>query len=275
MVVAAFLVVDKANWVRFFEEIFLMANISPKIVFGMLFFIPSSADVDFSGQKLQLKTYTIKKTLSTTRHVKQVRKKEFAAAALDPKYETYIIHIASFSSTPLVAFLDSTPLNIYPSWRSQISGLVAEKISIKVLNKYLDFADIFFPNLASKLPEHTGINDYTIKLVNSQLPPSGPIYSLEPVELEILKAYIEINLANSFIRPSKSPASAPILFDRKSNGSFQLCVNYWGFNNLTIKNRYPLPLIEESLDKLGRARRFTQLDLTNAYHQIRIRKGDK
>ena len=86
------------------------------------------------------------------------------------------------------------------------------------------------------------------------------------MELKTLKAYIEINLANGFIRPSKSPAGAPILFDQKSDGSLRLCVDYQGLNNLTIKNRYPLPLIGELLDRLGRAKQFTQLDLTSAYH---------
>ena len=95
------------------------------------------------------------------------------------------------------------------------------------------------------------------------------------MELETLKAYIETNLANEFIRPSKSPAGAPILFDQKSDGSLRLYVDYQGLNNLTIKNRYPLPLIGELLDRLERAKQFTQLDLTSAYYQMRIRKGDE
>ena len=111
-----------------------------------------------------------------------------------------------------------------------------------------------------------------MKLVNSQQPPYGSVYNLKPVELEILKAYIIPNLANKFIRLIKSPAGAPILFNRKLNGSFRLCVNYQDLNNLTIKNRYPLLLIEELLDRLGRARRFIQLNLTSIYHQQRICK---
>ena len=91
----------------------------------------------------------------------------------------------------------------------------------------------------------------------------------------MLKTYIEINLANGFIKPSKSPAGAPILFIRKKDDSLRLCVDYRGLNNLTIKNRYLLSLIGESLDRLGRAKRFTQLDLTNAYHQMQIREGDE
>ena len=146
-------------------------------------------------------------------------KKEFAAAALDPEYETYVVHVALLNSTLLASF-GSPPLDVYPSRRPQISGLIAEEAFMKVPAKYSDFANVFSPDLASELPEHNGINDHTIELVEGQKPPYGPIYSLRPVELETLKAYIETNLANGFIRPSKSPASTPILFDRKSDGSF-------------------------------------------------------
>ena len=176
---------------------------------------------------------------------------EFAAAALDPEYETYVVHVASLSSTPL-----ASP-DVYPFRRPLISVLIAEEAPIKVLAKYLDFAYIFSLNLASKLPEYTGINDHAIELVEGQQSPYRHIYSLEPVELETLKAYIETNLANGFIKPFKSPAGAPILFDRKSDGSLRLFVDYRGLNNLTIKNRYPLPLIRELLDRLGRAKEFT------------------
>ena len=154
------------------------------------------------------------------------------------------------SSSPL-------KLDVHPSRRPQVSGLIAEEAPTKVSAEYSDFADVFSLDLASKFPEHTGINDHAIKLVNGQQLPYGPIYSLGPVELETLKAYIETNLANGFIRLSKSPASAPILFDWKSDSSLRLCVNYQGLNNLTIKNWYPLPLIRESLDMLEKARRFT------------------
>ena len=92
------------------------------------------------------------------------------------------------------------------------------------------------------------MNENAIELEEGKQPPFGPIYSLEPVELETLKTYIEINLANGFIRPSKSPAGALILFDRKLDGSLRLYVDYRDFNNITIKNRYPLLLIGESLD---------------------------
>ena len=227
MVVAAFSVEDKANRVRFFEETFLVANVSPEMVFGMFFLTLSGADIDFLGHELRWKTYTTKETLPTTRRVKLVGKKEFVAAALDPEHETYIVHVRSVSSDALPSSSASQlELDVHPSWRPQISGLIAKKTLIKVSAKYSDFEDIFSPDLASELPKHTGINDHTIELVEDQQPPYGPIYSLGPVELETLKAYIEINLANGFIRPLKSPVKAPILFDQKSDNSLQLCADY-------------------------------------------------
>ena len=132
--------------------------------------------------------------------------------------------------------------------------------------KYLDFADVFLKKSANVLPERTDANEYAIELEEGKQPPYRPIYSLGQVELETLKTYIKTNLTNGFIWASKSPVCAPILFVRKLDGSFRLCVNYQGLNNLMIKNCYPLPLISEFLDWLGRAKQFTQLDLTSVYH---------
>ena len=109
MVVAAFSVVDKAIRVRFFEETFLVVNVSLEVVLGMPFLTLSGADVDFLGRELRWRTYTTDKALPTTRRVELVGKKEFAAAALDPEHKTYIVHVASLSSTPL-ASLGSTPV---------------------------------------------------------------------------------------------------------------------------------------------------------------------
>ena len=116
------------------------------------------------------------------------------------------------------------------------------------------------------LPKPTTLNEHAINLEDGKRPPYRPIYSLSSVELETLKTYIKTHLKTGFIRLFKSPSGAPILFDKKPNGSLRLCVNYQGLNNLTIYNRYPLVLIGESLDQLGQAKKFIQLDLTSAYH---------
>ena len=210
LVVTIFSMRDKANRVRFFKETFLVANVSPKVVFGMPFLTLSCADVDILGQELSWRTYNTEKVLSTIRRIELMGKKEFVAAAIDLKYETYVVYIELASSDALPS---SSLLNIHPSQRPQISGLIAEKAPTKVFAKYSDFIDVFLINLASKLPKHTGINNHAIKLVDGyQQPPYGSIYSLGPVELETLKTYIETNLANGFIKSSKSPAGAPIPF---------------------------------------------------------------
>ena len=164
---------------------------------------------------------------------------------------------------------------MHPSKRAQIAHLKADEAPTKVPSKYADFTNIFFPKLAAELLEHIKINDHTIELVDDHQPSSNPIYGLSLVELEMLKAYIQNNLANGFIKPSKSYAGALILSDKKPNGSLRLWVDYQGFNNLTIKNWYPLPLVRKSLDRLSWAQWFTQFNLTNTYYQIRIKKGNK
>ena len=167
IVVVAFSVVDKANQVKFFEMTFLVANICLKIVFKMLFLTLSGANVDFSVQKLYWKTYITDKTFPTTRPVKLVGIEEFAAAALNLKHETYKVYVAFLSSILLIPFLNSTPLDVHPSRRLQISGLNAKKTPTKVLNKYADFVDILSPDLTFKLLKHIGINDHIIKLITA------------------------------------------------------------------------------------------------------------
>ena len=141
--------------------------------------------------------------------------------------------------------------------------------------EYSDFADVFLEKSANILPERTQANKHAIKLEKGKQPPYRLIYSLGPVELKTIKAYIETNLSNNFIRTLKSPAGASILFVRKPDYSFCLCVNWQGLNNLTIKNWYLLPLIGESLNQLGQAKQFNQLDLTSDYYWMGIKEGNE
>ena len=137
-----------------------------------------------------------------------------------------------------------------------------------------DFADVFSEEEATSLPEHTSY-DHAIDMLPGKEPPYKPIYALTVKEQEVLREYIESSLSRGLIRESKSPAGAPIFFIPKKDGTLRLCVDYRGLNAITIKNRYPLPLIMENLDRLAGAKIFTQLDLRWAYHRIRIREGDE
>lgn len=148
----------------------------------------------------------------------------------------------------------------------EVGGLVPELLE--------EFSDVFDESVATHLPPRRPF-DHTIPLEEGKVPPFGRLYTMSQPELDIVKDYIVTNLESGFIRPSSSPAAAPILFVKKKDGSLRLCVDYRGLNRVTIKNRYPLPLIDELLDRLRTAKWFTKIDLRNAYHQIRIAKGEE
>ncbi|UTT89899.1 hypothetical protein NDA17_006194 [Ustilago hordei] len=115
----------------------------------------------------------------------------------------------------------------------------------------------------------------TLHVDRRRKPPQGPLYLKGPKEMSELRRYLDENLEKGFIKPSKSPARSPVLFVPKKDGGLRLCVDYRGLNEITVKNRAPLPLIEEQLFLLRKARIYTKLDLRAAYNLIRIAKGDE
>jgi hypothetical protein len=127
---------------------------------------------------------------------------------------------------------------------------------------------------ANKLPPHCPY-DHHIPLKDRFTLPFGPIYSLSRTELEALRKWLEENLSKGFICTSSSPAGTPILFVKKGDGSLHLCVDYWGVNEGTIKNRYPLPLLHETLLHLQKAKYFTKLDICGAYNLVRMAEGEE
>ena len=101
------------------------------------------------------------------------------------------------------------------------------------------------------------------------------MYSLSQSELKTLRAFIEEHVNIGFIRPSKSPHGALILFIKKKDGSLRLCVDYHGLNHITKKDHYPLPLLTDLLNAPKKARIFTKIDLCHAYHLIRIADSEE
>ena len=122
------------------------------------------------------------------------------------------------------------------------------------------------------LPKHQPW-DHEIPLVEGKTPTFGPIYQMSEFELKTLDEYLKVNLAKGFIRPSSLSAGYPILFVPKKNGKLRLCVDYRKLNEITIKNRYPLPNANELRDRLAGAKWFTKLDMRGAYNLIRMKAG--
>ena len=115
--------------------------------------------------------------------------------------------------------------------------------------------------------------EFNIRVKDGAEPPNRPPYRLSPAEQEELESQLQDLLAQGFIRPSVSPYGAPILFVPKKDGRWRLCIDYRALNKQTIKDRFPLPRIDELLERLGTARVFTALDLASGYHQIGVAEG--
>src|SRR5437667_1473928 len=144
-----------------------------------------------------------------------------------------------------------------------------------VPEEYHDLIDVFERQNADELPPHREGYDIGIELEPGKNPNFGPLYSMSREELQVLRQYLDEHLAKGFIRPSRSPFASPVLFAKKPGGGLRFCIDYRALNAITIRNRYPIPLIQETLDRLSKARYFTKLDIIAAFNRIRIREGDE
>jgi len=117
--------------------------------------------------------------------------------------------------------------------------------------------------------------DHAIELVPGLEPKSSKVYPLSPVEQKELDSFLEENLCTGQIRPSKSPMAAPVFFIKKKDGSLWLVQDYRALNSMTVKNKYPLPLVSELVSQLRGARYFTKLDIRWGFNNIHIKPGDE
>ncbi|GJQ96448.1 putative reverse transcriptase domain-containing protein [Tanacetum coccineum] len=147
-----------------------------------------------------------------------------------------------------------------------------ESPNIENLSVVREFADVF-PDELPGLPPAREI-EFGIELIPSAEPISKAPYRMAPVELKELKEQLQEMLENGFIRPSVSPWGAPVLFVKKKDGSMRLCIDYRELNRITIRNRYPLPRIDDLFDQLQGAKYFSKIDLRSGYHQLRVREQD-
>ena len=138
--------------------------------------------------------------------------------------------------------------------------------------EFHEFLDVFSRQAADTLPPHRPY-DHRIDLHPGKEHGYGPLYSMSRDELKVLKKYLDDHLRKGFIRPSSSPYSSPVIFARKPSGGLRLCVDYRGLNAITVKNRYPLPLVQETLQAISKAKYFTKLDVVAAFNKLRVAEG--
>lgn len=151
----------------------------------------------------------------------------------------------------------------------------------EMLPKYLlQLIEAFEPKNAATLPPHRPGIDHQMPLEKDEdgrekQVPWGPLYSMSRDELLVLRKTLTELLDKRWIRQSKSPCGSPVLFTKKPGGGLRFCVDYRGLNAVTRKDRYPIPLIKETLEAVGRSKWLTKLDVSSAFHRIRIAKGEE
>ncbi len=164
--------------------------------------------------------------------------------------------------------------NVYPrstSRRQTVSVAETDEEAQALPSVYRDLIVAFSKTRASQLPPHRS-SDCAIDLLPDAVPPRGRIFPLSQPESRAMNHYIQEELAKGFIRPSTSPASAGFFFVKKKGGDLRPCIDYRGLNEITVKFRYPLPLVPSALEQLRSAQLFTKLDLRCAYNLIRIER---
>ncbi|XP_057808403.1 uncharacterized protein LOC131022873 [Salvia miltiorrhiza] len=153
-----------------------------------------------------------------------------------------------------------------------LSGEVKGTKTIDEVAVVREFQDVFPEKLPGLPPNRQ------IELANDLEPGSAPIsktpYRMAPKELEELKIQLQELLDLGFIRPSVSPWGAPVLFVKKKDGTMRMCIDYREINKITLKNKYPLPRIEDLFDQLKGASVFSKIDLRSGYHQLKIKQED-
>jgi hypothetical protein len=198
-------------------------------------------------------------------------------------WKTVLLHASSGRE---VVFFGSSP-KFTLSWLSQLlpdrwsrksgiffSMVVESEAALQVedIRVVYDYANVFPAKLPGIPPERDAT--FEIKLITGMQPIHKAPYWMAPKEQLELKRQLDDLLAKGFIRPSRSPWASPILFVEKKDISKRLCVDYRALNQVTIKNKYPLPRIEDLFEQLRGAQVFCKIDLNSGYHQLRIREED-
>ena len=147
-----------------------------------------------------------------------------------------------------------------------------EQVKLENIPVIREFPDVFPEELPGVPPEREV--DLSIEIVQGTTSISRTPYRMAPTELKELKTQLHELLDKGFIRPSVSPWGAPVLFVKKKDDTLRMCIDYRQINKVTVKNKYPLPRIEDLFDQLRGASVFSKIDLRSGYYQLRVKEVD-
>ncbi|GJY78032.1 putative reverse transcriptase domain-containing protein [Tanacetum coccineum] len=156
--------------------------------------------------------------------------------------------------------------------RAQIMEKKSDEKRLEDIPVVREFLEVFPEDLPG-LPPVRQV-EFQIDLIPGATPVARAPYRLAPSEMQELSNQLQELADRGFIRPSTSPWGAPVLFVKKKDGSFRMCIDYRELNKLTVKNRYPLPRIDDLFDQLQGSSVYSKIDLRSGYHQLRVRDED-
>ncbi|GJX74856.1 putative reverse transcriptase domain-containing protein [Tanacetum coccineum] len=180
------------------------------------------------------------------------------------------LHIISYSKTQEY-MLKGCQAFLAHVTTSEVEDM-SEKKRLEDVPIVRDFLEVFLEDLPG-LPSTRQV-EFQIDLVPGAAPVARAPYRLAPFEMKELSEQLKELFDKGFIRPSSSPWGAPVLFVKKKDGSFMMCIDYRELNKLTMKNRYPLPRIDDLFDQLQGSSIYSKIDLRSGYHQLRVREED-
>ncbi|GJV73541.1 putative reverse transcriptase domain-containing protein [Tanacetum coccineum] len=170
-------------------------------------------------------------------------------------------------------FAQSAPSAFTSHWPEYTKATSATRdIGWRKRKHKADFPEVFPEDLPG-LPLARPV-EFQIDLIPGATPLARAPYRLAPSEMKELSEQLQELSDKGFIRPSSSPWGAPVLFVKKKDGSFRMCIDYRELNKLTVKNRYPLPRIDDLFDQLQGSSIYSKIDLRSGYHQLRVREQD-
>ncbi|GKB61884.1 putative reverse transcriptase domain-containing protein [Tanacetum coccineum] len=180
------------------------------------------------------------------------------------------LHIISYSKTQEY-MLKGCPVFLAHVTTKEVEDK-SEKKRLEDVPIVQDFPEVFPEDLPGLPP--TRQVEFQIDLIPGAAPVARAPYRLAPSEMKELSEQLKELSDKGFIRPSSSPWGAPVLFVKKKDGSFRMCIDYRELNKLTVKNRYPLPRIDDLFDQLQGSSVYSKIDLRSGYHQLRVREED-
>lgn len=232
--------------------------------------VEAEVQPDCSSCVASLGSTAVKVPLSTPKLLKAVRKHKVTDA--------FLVYVRSGSDSAEPAVLvadvqqqpDASALQVDPFLKA-VPGNSAAELRMRAL--LTSFRRLFAEELPDGLPPKRVVRQ-VIPLQDQSTVPNRPMFRYSPAEQEEMKRQVTALLKRGVLEVSSSPFGAPVLFVKKKSGELRMCVDYRALNKITVKNRYPLPRVDDLLDRLQGATVFSSLDLTSGYHQIRLSEED-